>query len=581
MDWLDHLRLLTPPQQMVVVGAGNGGGAWVQWLLKEGAPDVVLVEGDDASYEALLTATASRDDWNCRHEVVAATAGTQAFHTFSVAAESGLLPLEALRSLWPNLNVRQVQQKEAVTLAHVLSPRRNNPSNWLVIDCWPAMPLLRSLDQEALQGLDVVVLRTWLAADPPSALAQQSLNTELQGFGFKVLETISNKHPGAGHTLAWRDLRVTELSAKASAVEINRRADALAAELDTANSAVFRLNEELAKRQAALELGQAELAQLRTLHLEQKAQLHQLLATLALVKQQTEIQAQLTGQKHAEATAEGAAKLAEDILLPALQVGFSQLHSKQQEAMKETENRLLADTNKALSNAVRQIEAFIGIQSFMTTGESLANFHGWPISPDLGIFLLNRIKNCSYDVIIEFGSGTSTLLFSKALSVQIRDGREPENWQSHPLDKRLMSFEHDLKYHGDTRRLLESNNGAAAVDLIHAPLVDWNDGTGSYLFYDCDASLQAVASRLGDERARILVLVDGPPGKICANARYPAVPHIFNRLGRHHIDLVLDDANRSDEKAVIELWRTFWKRRAIRVEESTAAFEKGLYLAST
>jgi hypothetical protein len=550
---------------VVVIGAGTGRGHWVQWLMQRDCKNVVLIEGEDASFAALLTTTASREGWLRRQEVVADRADSHRFHTLSVSTESGLLPPEALQTLWPNLTVREVKQKAAVTLSEVLALRDAQPANWLVIDCWPALPLLRTLDEAALLALDVVVLRTWLGATPHSLLGQQDLNAELEMLGFKQLVTTSGRHPEIGHTLMWRARPVTESSVTPNSPDIIQRADGPMAALDPANDV---LGANRANLKLAFELYQAEIAKLLPQLAEPAEQRQQPQRALVMADLETQVEGQ-------------SSSLSKDVVLQALQDALSQLHSKQQETMKETEHRLRTDCNNMLTNAVRQLEAFIGIQNFMATGESLTKFHGWPISPDLGLFLLERIKTYSYDLIIEFGSGTSTLLFAKALSMQTRDGCEPENWKNHPLTKRLMSFEHDAKYHGDTHRRLGSTSGAATADLIHAPLVDWCDDTGSYRFYDCDAPLRAVSSCLGSGKARILVLVDGPPGKTCAKARYPAVPHVFSRLGRHHIDVVLDDANRSDEKAVIELWRTFWRTRGVRFEESTVALEKGLYLAST
>ncbi|HFM4818112.1 TPA: hypothetical protein ACG7N5_004906, partial [Escherichia coli] len=68
-----------------------------------------------------------------------------------------------------------------------------------------------------------------------------------------------------------------------------------------------------------------------------------------------------------------------------------------------------------LNKSVRHVEAFISIQQYLTHGDCITGFHGWPISPDMGVFLLEKIRERNYDAIIEFGSGVSTLLIAKGL----------------------------------------------------------------------------------------------------------------------------------------------------------------------
>lgn len=235
---------------------------------------------------------------------------------------------------------------------------------------------------------------------------------------------------------------------------------------------------------------------------------------------------------------------------------------------------------KEISNATKQIEAFISIQTYLTTGGGLSEFHGFPISPDIGLFLIERIRERRYDIAIEFGSGTSTALLAKAMQMTKRDGAssvysvtdEEHSWL-------VCSFEHNLDYLHKTQGLLESQKLSDLVGLNHTPLIDWQDKTGRYLYYDCDEKLIAVAKQLSCGPKRLLVLIDGPPGATCINSRYPAVPSVFKHLFQHKIDVVLDDANRSEELAVINLWREFWKENLIDVVEGTAVSEKGLYWA--
>jgi hypothetical protein len=145
----------------------------------------------------------------------------------------------------------------------------------------------------------------------------------------------------------------------------------------------------------------------------------------------------------------------------------------------------------------------------------------------------------------------------------------------------IVTFEHDKLYFTKTQHLLKSRGLEQGVQLVHAPLIDWTEGDQAYLYYDCESTLRGLAEQYADRQLRILVLVDGPPGSTCTNARYPAVPCVFKAFARHQIDLVLDDASRPEEKQAIELWRSFWKKRSFRITENLISSEKGIYLASS
>jgi hypothetical protein len=239
---------------------------------------------------------------------------------------------------------------------------------------------------------------------------------------------------------------------------------------------------------------------------------------------------------------------------------------KQADELKSLRDFLDSRLKKEVANATQQIEAFVSIQNYLSTGVSLPRFHDWAISPDLGLFLIERIRERRYDQVIEFGSGTSTVLFAQARRVEQRNVP-------------ICAFEHDLDCFRKTASLLRSSNLPDGVELHYAPLTDWQDETGSYRYYDCDGALNKLARRLGGEPKRLLVFVDGPPGKTCANARYPAIPAVFKHLGQHEIDVVLDDAGRPEEQSVISLWRAFWKQHTIFFAEQILPSEKGIYWA--
>ncbi|EKG5192913.1 hypothetical protein O3Q92_004683, partial [Escherichia coli] len=226
-----------------------------------------------------------------------------------------------------------------------------------------------------------------------------------------------------------------------------------------------------------------------------------------------------------------------------------------------------------LNKSVRHVEAFISIQQYLTHGDCITGFHGWPISPDMGVFLLEKIRERNYDAIIEFGSGVSTLLIAKGLMAF--------NLFKDNEDKCFISFDHDEYYFTNTQSLLAYHGVESMVDLYLTPLKEWSDCTGCYKYYSCEDVLIELAKRIQDGSKRLLVLVDGPPGNTCANARYPALPFMSHFISNHEIDWVLDDAYRDEEKLTAELWKKYWSAENIQFTHDFIKNEKGMFFATT
>jgi predicted O-methyltransferase YrrM len=109
---------------------------------------------------------------------------------------------------------------------------------------------------------------------------------------------------------------------------------------------------------------------------------------------------------------------------------------------------------------------------------------------------------------------------------------------------RVVSLEHDARFAAATRKMLEERGLSKWAEVRDAPLSEVGVGDSTWRWYD-PASLP--------DGPFDLVLVDGPPGGTGPEARYPAVPMLFDRLADDAL-VVLDDARRADERAIGERW---------------------------
>lgn len=257
--------------------------------------------------------------------------------------------------------------------------------------------------------------------------------------------------------------------------------------------------------------------------------------------------------------------------------------------LNELLDQLQSRFDKGLLNACIQIEKSIGLQNYLSVGDLPLSYHGWSISPDLAVFLVEKIEEKHYDFIIEFGSGTSTCLMGKALLNKINknfpysERADSSADHDHPKAKtlkKILCFEHKEMCFDKTSYLVKHHCLEEVVDLVFAPLVDYDYDGQEYLYYDCDAKLLELANSLGSRGGNILVLVDGPPGATGPLARFPALIKILEHMPNCRFDIVLDDYNRHEEKKIVSKWRQELRAKAVKFSEEELSLEKGAVLIS-
>lgn len=149
----------------------------------------------------------------------------------------------------------------------------------------------------------------------------------------------------------------------------------------------------------------------------------------------------------------------------------------------------------------------------------------WRIGEDAFRYVCSIIRKNEYRSMMEFGSGASTI-----------------RWALEFPDLTIVTFEHDTEFAEDTKALLHDLGLANRVRLRHAPLRRrWINGRlfTAYDFHGIDGLYD-------------IVIIDGPPHftrrgrEVCLYDAYTAL-----RVGG---TVVLDDACREDEKAIVENW---------------------------
>jgi exonuclease SbcC len=184
--------------------------------------------------------------------------------------------------------------------------------------------------------------------------------------------------------------------------------------------------------------------------------------------------------------------------------------------------------------------------------------------------LVNMLAEIEYDLVIEFGSGTSTALIAKSLAV-INPRRQAKG--NEPVLQ--LSFEHLREYYERTSNSLRQAGLEHAVELVHAPLAPLVLNGLTYQYYECQATIEKARLGLLDGKPRVLVLVDGPPASTGRHARYPGTPIVLEIFSDAEVDVILDDYNRTDEKEIVNMWASDCKAFGLNCVIREIALDKG------
>lgn len=178
-----------------------------------------------------------------------------------------------------------------------------------------------------------------------------------------------------------------------------------------------------------------------------------------------------------------------------------------------------------------ELEAYLDLGARLGLRQGLPYVRHWSAGADFLALLVDHVLAHRPKVIVECGSGLSTLLLARCCAMNGRG--------------RVYSLEQAPEHAARCRAELTRYGLDAHATVLDAPLRPYTLGGTTHVWY-------ALAGL--PETAIDLLLIDGPPGRIAPLARYPALPLLFARLDQAGT-VFLDDAARPDEQAILERWR--------------------------
>jgi predicted O-methyltransferase YrrM len=200
-----------------------------------------------------------------------------------------------------------------------------------------------------------------------------------------------------------------------------------------------------------------------------------------------------------------------------------------------TVRRVETDANeikKEIRQTFSQLEALQNLTTVLPAHDVLPATRGWAASPDLLLVLVDLVIAERPSLIVECGSGASTLWLALAMR---RFG----------IDGRIIALDHDPGFGGQTRDFLARHDVGDLAEVRDAPLESFSLGGETYSWY---------ARRAWEDLTGIdLLFVDGPPATTGHQARYPALPLLSGSLSPV-ATVVLDDLVVPDMQKVLRLW---------------------------
>ena len=195
--------------------------------------------------------------------------------------------------------------------------------------------------------------------------------------------------------------------------------------------------------------------------------------------------------------------------------------SKTSAAITRDIQKLSVENKKNSMIAYRQAEAFNQLTNLLDFKAAIPATRSWAASPDLLLTISEIVKKNRPGLVVELGSGISTLVAAKSGA------------------RKIISIDNSDAWGAKTVALLKEHK-VRGVDVRIAPLRPYANGSE---WYDLDA--------IKDLKKIDLLIVDGPPGSKNPEARYPALQQFKEKLSPSAI-VVIDDVNREGERKLAE-----------------------------
>lgn len=193
-------------------------------------------------------------------------------------------------------------------------------------------------------------------------------------------------------------------------------------------------------------------------------------------------------------------------------------------------SKTLVHRLRFLDADLAQTEPLIALYDHLGARRPLPALRGYAISPDFALVLMQLVDDLRPELVVETGSGVSTLVIAYRLE---RLGRG-----------RVVALDHDPVHAARTRAELARHGLSAYAQVVDAPLAPVTVGNDEVRWH----ATAALAGLDGID----LVLDDGPPRELGAWLRYASLPLLAPRLSARGVFVM--NMLGAEEHSVLARW---------------------------
>ncbi len=211
------------------------------------------------------------------------------------------------------------------------------------------------------------------------------------------------------------------------------------------------------------------------------------------------------------------------------------------------------EIDKEVDSKYKQLEILTSLYPYLDIKIPLPETGGWAAHPDFLKKIAEIILLKKPQFMVEASSGVSSIIIGYCFK-KLGKGK-------------VISLEHDFYYLEKSKKLIAKHGLQDYVDIVHAPLKNYEINKKQWIWYDIDA--------LRGKSVIDMVVVDGPPNYIQDLSRYPVIPLLYDKMSDNSI-LVLDDGVREEEKEITRRWEEEFEDISIEY----FSFESGAFIVN-
>lgn len=179
-----------------------------------------------------------------------------------------------------------------------------------------------------------------------------------------------------------------------------------------------------------------------------------------------------------------------------------------------------------------ELTDYLPLQEQLNLREGLPYTPNWSAAADFLQLIVDHCLQTKPSQVFECSCGLTTLMLARCCQM---------NGQGH-----LLSLENGEEFAANISRHLRRYGLDRYASVIHAPLRKTLLDGVEYNWYDTQTVPKGIIEML---------VIDGPPGFIQKNSRYPALPLLYPKLADGS-RVFLDDAARPDEREIVAQWQS-------------------------